>query len=58
MVDRGVTGLIWVVWVEQGFGMSAAHDLDGLIRFILRDEVWGERMSIVEMTRDTRRTSR
>ena len=25
------------------FGMSAAHDLDGLIRFILRDEVWAER---------------
>ncbi|MGI1660956.1 hypothetical protein ACRDNQ_01845 [Palleronia sp. KMU-117] len=24
--------------------MSAAHDLDGLIRFILRDEVWSERL--------------
>jgi hypothetical protein len=27
--------------------MSAAHDLDGLIRFILRDEVWGERLAEV-----------
>ena len=24
--------------------MSAAHDLDGLIRFILRDEAWSERL--------------
>jgi hypothetical protein len=27
--------------------MSAAHDLDGLIRFILRDEVWAERLAEV-----------
>jgi hypothetical protein len=27
--------------------MSAAHDLDGLIRFILRDEVWNERLAEV-----------
>ena len=27
--------------------MSAAHDLDGLIRFILRDEFWGERLAAV-----------
>jgi hypothetical protein len=27
--------------------MSAKHDLDGLIRFILRDEVWNERLAEV-----------
>jgi hypothetical protein len=27
--------------------MSDAHDLDGLIRFIRRDEVWGERLAEV-----------
>ena len=27
--------------------MSAAHDLDGLIRLILRDELWSERLAAV-----------
>jgi hypothetical protein len=28
-------------------GVETRHDLDGLIEFIRRDDVWGERMAYV-----------